>query len=103
MTGDDGQDDLAPRVFSVGPAASGSVDRVLSLVGYPHFFVDVRSAPLVGPVRAWLRSTLPMRSIGFGLCPGLEELQYEDSVLEDAFDVLVFLDHASESAESQFR
>lgn len=66
--------------YSLPAADEAMVDGVLARVGRPLFLVDLRSAPVGGPVDAWLHRKQSMRAQGgaVGLVPA------------EAYDALIF-------------
>lgn len=77
--------------FIVGPASEGSLDWYLSQTGARSFWVDLRTAPVTGPVADWLKRPSPMRLIGSGFAPGFDAQNYAPVVPRQEYDGLFFI------------
>ncbi|MCC6521568.1 MAG: erythromycin esterase family protein [Polyangiaceae bacterium] len=76
---------------AVGPAPEGSLDAALALAKLPLFAIDLRTA--TGPVRDWLASRMPARSVGFRFLPERQALVRLSP--SRSFDALVYLEEVS--------
>ncbi|HHW25826.1 MAG TPA: erythromycin esterase family protein [Firmicutes bacterium] len=82
--------------FTVGPTPEGFLEWYLSGAPYSNYIVDFRSEPVVGPVRDWLSTPLPMRNIGSGFKANSTPLDYsQEVVLADNFDGMAFVKKAT--------
>ena len=52
--------------FTVGDAPEGSIDWFMARPGIPNYVLDVKWAPKNPTVEKWLKTEMPMRSIGSG-------------------------------------
>ncbi|MFE6869542.1 erythromycin esterase family protein [Kitasatospora sp. NPDC057692] len=80
-----GRDGGAHR-FTVGPAASGTVEHTLDRVRYRDFVVDLRNAPAAA--RAWLAAPRTLRNIG-ATYPGIVDAP--QIRLAESHDVVIHL------------
>jgi erythromycin esterase len=55
--------------FTFGPAVQESIDWYLERIGIGNMFLDLRHAPVSGPVAEWLGRKHPFRSVGNGYAP----------------------------------
>ncbi|MGX2993396.1 erythromycin esterase family protein [Streptomyces sp. JNUCC 64] len=81
------------KPFAVGAAAPGTNEHVLDQVRHRDFYADLRTA--TPPVRAWLDTARPTRSIGTQFS---DDYPLYDHALGRAYDVLVHL-HEVRAAE----
>ena len=93
-----GSDAPRLRAFETS-AAPGSFEAMLAAVGLDAFALDVRQLPDSGPVAEWFARPRPTRNVGNSFTPdpppsGIEA-EYEDQVVADGFDVVVFFRRAS--------
>ena len=72
---------------------------MLAATGLDAFALDLRRLPASGPVADWFAQAQPTRNIGNSFTPGEPanefEAEYEELVLPDGFDVVVFFRQAS--------
>jgi erythromycin esterase len=85
--------------FSVGPAATGSVDGVLAGIGRKLFAVDLRPAPNSGTVGEWLNEPQKMRSIGAVFGENWPDGGFT-STRPRSFDVLFFVQQTTAAREN---
>jgi erythromycin esterase len=81
--------------WPVPPSPEGSGDAILSAIGMPLFFLDLRPVPRSGPLGAWLAEPHLFHSAGGIVVVGGPNLA--ERSLSEAFDGLVFVEtsHAS--------
>jgi erythromycin esterase len=87
------------REFTVGPAIPGSLDSALAAIGIPIFAIDLRSAPLIGPVPAWLNVPRLMRTIGSTYDERTPSAFFA-SANPHSFDVIFFVDRTTAAREN---
>ena len=96
-------------VHKVEPPPEESCEYYFHSAGIPYFFLDLRDI-IPGPATDWLFQPLLYRYVGSGYQPANPEAEFEDAVLPDMFDVMVYfedttpshlLGHEAESAPSR--
>jgi erythromycin esterase len=75
----------------LAPPAPGSYEHVFARAGLPRFIVDLRAAQPGDPSSSWLRTPMPVRSIG---AVAMEQ-QFYPANLATMFDLVVFLDETT--------
>ena len=83
------------QVHEVGPPRSGSIGDVLQRAGEPLFLLDLTRAPESGPIRSWLETWRPVRSIGSVYDPAGDAGSYQQNSLLECWDGIVFVEHTS--------
>jgi erythromycin esterase-like protein len=78
--------------FTVGPALEGSVDEVFSQAKLPFFIADLCSRPDNEPAAVWLYEKHKMRSIGAVFAFETEGRYYNEVILPECFDAIIFID-----------
>ena len=86
------------RAFETAPAPS-SFEAMLMATGLDAFALDLRRLPASGHVADWFAQARPTRDIGNSFTPdgpaGGMDAEYQDQVVPEGFDVVVFFRQAS--------
>ena len=92
------------RAFETTPAA-GSFEAMLMATGLDAFALDLRRLPASGPVAAWFAQARPTRNIGNSFTPkdpaSETDSEYEDQVVADGFEVIVFFRRGSRAVPTE--
>ncbi len=83
-------------VHKVEPPPEESCEYYFHSAGIPLFFLDLRDIT-PGPATDWLFQPLLYRYVGSGYQPANPEAEFEDAVLPDMFDVMVYFEDTTPS------
>ena len=76
--------------FTVGDAPEGSIDGFMARPGIPNYVIDVKWAPKNPTVAKWLKTEMPMRSIGSGYSVKDPGSFFAPTRIDANYDGLVF-------------
>jgi len=83
------------RDFTVPPAPAGSLEATLAATGIPILAVDLRKAPVKGPVAQWLKASHQTRSIGAAFSDASATSYLVDQKVLESVDALLFVEKTS--------
>ncbi len=80
------------QAHHVGPAPQGTLDAALAATGLSLAALDLRKLPETGPVAEWFAEPHAMREMGAGYNEAYAEQAFKNRVVQDWFDVLLFVE-----------
>lgn len=86
--------------FNFGPAALGTLDHTLSIIGQPMYYLDLRNAK-DKRVESWLDTASGSLSVGASFDPDDTRYHMFPTLPRKSFDVIIYLDETSRAIPSR--